>query len=260
MRILRQTPTLLAVQESSRLLLLVFGIPFVLVGLGFFLFVGQVVVLQCQRSVVEAVGSVVDVAPVCSLRREKMLATAQQNIGVLLGAEVEETVDEVTNHRVTLYTNLGQYPLTSFYNTGYDYKRRISAQINHFVQDTNQTGLQIRHDERWIAYLFGGIFLPVGLLITGISFGRTRFTFDKHSGKLQVHKVSLLSNRVIEYPLHLVRSVEVEESSNSDGDPVYRICLGLSNGVRIPLSTTEGYSSGRAQKESLAVKIRSFLG
>src|SRR5206468_1444255 len=77
---------------------------------------------------------------------------------------------------------------------------------------------------------------------------------DRAGGVLIITRRSLLRNSVQEIPLRLIASIDIETSSDSDGN-TYRIVITQSDGKVIPLRAY--YTSGN--HEPMATRLRELV-
>ncbi len=140
------------------------GWVFVAGGLSFIVFLGQTSTLMCDR--VES--NRID----CQLTSAFLgIVLSETEIRQVQSAEVEVinpiTWDDTYTYRVTLVSNRGNVPLTSWYTSGRHDKERMADRINAFIASPIQPSLEIR-TSAWLAYVIGVIFILVGLYIAGI--------------------------------------------------------------------------------------------
>ena len=55
--------------------------------------------------------------------------------------------------------------IATTYSSGRADKQRQVQQIKSFIQNTNQTNLNLKQDDRLLGYLFGGVFAGVGIIV-----------------------------------------------------------------------------------------------
>jgi hypothetical protein len=108
-------------------------------------------------------------------------------------------------------------------------------------------------DER----LFGLAFVVVGVGLILAFANNVTAVFDRGTSRFTRSIRGLVRNTEISHPLGDIVSVRVEASRSGNPSRSYRVALGLSSRTSVPLTT--GYSSGKVDKERLAVVIREFL-
>lgn len=153
---------------------LVFALTFTPVGVLSIVLFGENTTLTCSR--------LEPIPPNCQLTTHSLVGTKTQ--GLLL-AEIQEirvdrqrssrsrsgsrggSYDRYT-YRVVFVTEQGDLPLTNSWSSGQRSKEAIATQINHYLQDPSQPTLFIQQDERLFGYLFGGLFVSVGLIAMGV--------------------------------------------------------------------------------------------
>ncbi|HIK18625.1 MAG TPA: hypothetical protein IGS53_25555 [Leptolyngbyaceae cyanobacterium M33_DOE_097] len=231
-----------------------FGLPFLVGGIIAALTIGQRSLLTCDRLEPKQVE--------CELKTNSFLAerTMRIPVGHLQGAEVEvNDGDDGDTYRVALITQGGRVPLTEVYSAGIGFNHRGKVeQINAFLQNPEQMTLTVQEDYRWFAYLFGGIFVIVGGVIVFASLTApfpVDCTFDKRSGQAKLRQRSLIATHVQEYRLHEVKEARLVESTDSDGDTVYRAQLVLRSGKEISID----FLGAVADKQNIVDVINTFL-
>lgn len=252
MKITRPSASVLVLNSFSPLALM-FGILFGLAFVGSGLFVisrGKLAVLSCSRLSPEP--------PVCTLEEKQLWGSQRFELGVLQGAQLQENWgDETDTYAVLIQSSSGTRQL-NVATSAYSFHRQAVNQINQFVDNPAQPNLRIQQDHRLLLTVFGGAFLVVGLFVWVGVISFSTFRFDKGQGTLTVHTISLLQNKLTTYQLRDIRKVIVEESTDSDGDPVFGVSLILANHPDINL--TRFKTSGIQDKQALASTIQSFLG
>jgi hypothetical protein len=144
---------------------LLFGIIFTAVGIGAMLLFGTLSTLTCARDLGDG-GR-------CTLVTSSLRGSQTQEIALsqLTGADVERSTgsrrerSSSETYRIILLTHKGPIPFTSAYSSGYDSKKDIAERVSAFVIDPSEPNLEVSQDDRWLGYLFGGVFGGVGVLI-----------------------------------------------------------------------------------------------
>lgn len=261
MKIIKQTPTVLTLENRSNtrgcfsvMMVMKFGMPFLLAGLAAILFFGEVAILTCTR--------LEPLQVVCKLTNSSLLRKriTQIPLGELQGADVQVNEDsDGDTYRVVLITKSDTIPLTSVYSSGQHGKRKKAEQINAFLANPEQTTLTIRQDDRWMFYLGGSVSTLVGAgILWGIVFTKSLKTcvFDKRSGCLSMIKKSWVASETKQVPLRDIKAAQVIEDTDSDGDKTYSTQLTLRSGdpIRLPVF------GDSEQHYKLADAINTFLG
>ncbi len=252
MKITQQTSSVLAINSySSGALVGIFLFGLAFVGSGSFVISrGKLAVLSCSRLSPEP--------PVCTLEEKQLWGSRRSELGVLQGAQLQENWgDEASTYAVLIQSSSGTRQL-NVATSNYGFHRQAVSQINQFVDHPAQPNLRIQQDQRLLMTLFGGVFLVSGLFIWLFVISFSWFEFDKIRGTLRVRTVSALQNKVIEYQLRDIRKVVIEESTDSDGDPVFGVSLIVLNQPKIELFKHK--TAGIQEKEALANTIHAFLG
>lgn len=247
MKTIEDTPTTLALRRIPVFLWL-FGLLFVVVGIGCGIWIGKLAVLQCQRS-----GS----GGECQLSTLGLIGPASVitfDIADLQGARVNvsEDSDGDDTYRVEFQVRGEWIPLASVYSSGYSKKETAAQSINTFITNRSQNGLTIRQDDRVFAILFGGAFTLAGLATIFIFGQIITLRLDRSTGLVTLRRVGLLGVREGQYLLGDFTDAVVEYSRNTG-----RIALVNRDGEHLPL--TSEYTSGIRGKEATAKKIREFL-
>ncbi len=251
MRIIQNKGSTLVLRDQfPRAIALLFGVSFCGAGTLVIAFLAQVAVLDCYRET--------DV-PTCEIRRQFLGRNETIAIGTPQRALVEESTDSEgdSTYRVAVESDRGTYPITTIHSSGSAGKRQHRDQIERFIADSSQTSLVIAIDNRWWAYLFGGVFSLVGLAFIPTLFRHTDYCFDRSYRHLRVERTVLGRTQKQTYPLAAVQSIALEESTDSDGDRVYRVSILLNSGERLG---SKAYDSNQAAKTKAVKAITSFLG
>jgi hypothetical protein len=257
MQITEQTPTTLALQTNAGgfgCLPLLFGVPFLVSGLAVMLLLGKLTTLDCKR--------VEPTQVACNLTSAGLLGKQTTSIpaGQLQGADVGVSRgDDGDTYRVILVTKtMSIIPLTGVYSSGYGGKRQKADRINAFVNDSSQMSLTIQQDDRWFAYIFGGIFTLVGgisiMSMIMVKLPRV-YVFDKKSGYLYVTFRSLIQSETKQFRLRDIQSAQVVESTDSDGDKSLQTQLNLRSGNPMQLQVF----GDSTKHHAIAQAINTFL-
>jgi hypothetical protein len=252
MNSIQQTSTQLTVENSNRQWLwgVLFGIPFVAVGLGITTFSASVTTLECQRT-------------------KPTQINCQRTITGILGTEITVIPGQVTGASVitasgvgvVLSTSKGSMQLTQQRQFVRDTQREIASNINAFIRDTPQSNFKIQQDDRWQGWLTGANFFLPGMAIIGVSLTIPIYVlcdFDKSSGLLTLEKRYRLFNTkgVNQYKLVDTQHVEVKQLPIANRPPIYVVRLTLISTKSMALSPP---SRDRQECQTLANTINRFL-
>ena len=147
-------------EDREPYLLALPGAIFVGVGVLVMIGLGQVSTLQCDRIEPTQIA--------CTLTARRFLKKHITPIpnGQLQGAEVEVHHHQKggVTYRVILITKTSKIPLTEAYTFDEGKKRQKANQIDSFINNSEQSSLEIQQDNRWIIYPFGGLFVVAGCI------------------------------------------------------------------------------------------------
>ena len=142
--------------------LFLFGFMFTGAGVMCLMIFAKLNTLDCQRVEVNIVQGD------CKLTSTGIFSSDEQTIPIasLNNAIIEESHDDEgdTTYRVVLLTKTGSIPFTTVYSSGRAEKQEKVRQINSFIENTSQTTLNLKQDDRLIGYIFGGVFGGIGVL------------------------------------------------------------------------------------------------
>lgn len=105
----------------------------------------------------------------------------------------------------------------------------------------------------WIISL-GGFLAGVYLIYQNPGSG---ILFDKGNNKLIITRTGLFRNQKEEYGLNEIKDIVLTKSTDTDGDPVYRVEAELKTGKLIPLSIL--WLQNKEMMEDKIKTIRDFL-
>lgn len=194
-----------------------------------------------------------------SERQEFPLATFQ-------GAEIETsrgTKKKSDSYRVVFVTQQNEaIPFTSYFTSGvgslsYEGHRATADRFNQFLQNSAESTLTLQHSTRLLAFILGGIFAGVGVLVIVLAAESITCHFDKTLGCLTLQRQRLWNGQITEYSFRQIKGVQVQESHGSKGSRTYRVALQMQDRSFLPLMPY--YSSGRWSKEMTANAIAKFL-
>ncbi len=247
---------------------ILFGLIFVIAGLGVVLLTSIEYRLSCQRASGQAQ---------CQLSQGLFgFALQSEPVNGLRGARLDSR--ESTSHsngrrstsivyQVVLITASGERRVGSSSNIDVAGQTRFVENTNTFVQRPNLTSLDIAYGGAKL-WWFGAIFVLAGLVVAvlGLQATFTTWTFDRAQNTFVQRSETLLGVKVRESALQDLADVQVATSrgassyshrSHHRSGPTYRVELVFSDGNVIPL--TLWYSSGYQDKERTAAVIREFL-
>jgi len=233
--------------------MLIFGVIFLLAGLVAFVFLGQTVVLTCDRSLRETpckierslLGIPIKTIPMHSLRYARL--------------DESEDSDGDTTYRVTLVTDEQALPLTPSYSSAWGKRHALVEEINAFLDTPARQTLEAKEDDALgVIFSFVFILVGVGVMVLGTQYLGLTWIFDKTQGLVTRQQKKWGRWEVLDYPLNQIKAVDVECSHDSDGDDTYRVALFMASGERVPLTSV--YTSGWKGMQRTAEAIRQFLG
>lgn len=247
MKIIESTPTTLALRRLPILMWLI-CLGTLLLGIGLTLVLGKLHVLECQR---------LDSGGTCQLTTRNLFGSGQTltfPTSALQGAAVETSEDSEgdTTYRVSLRINGKSQPLSPVFSSGYSKKEALSDTINRFVNDSRQTSMSVRQDERFLGMLVGGICALTALALMAFLGQVVTLRLDRSTGTATLRRIGLLGVREGEYLLSDFSDAVLEYGENTS-----RIALVTRDGGHLPLTTE--FTSGSRDKEAIAKKIRQFL-
>jgi hypothetical protein len=161
MKNVEQTPNPSSLQPNNwmaRIVAIVTGSFFVVVGLVAIIIFEELSTLTCQR-VQPTQGS-------CQFVRSRLLGSDEQTIPLnqLQSAKVDVSISSKggSAYRVVLLTDGGEVPFTIASSSGAEEKQENAHRINAFIANPGKTSLRVEQDDRWSAYFFGGMFILLG--------------------------------------------------------------------------------------------------
>ena len=250
MKITEQTSTRLKLEDQNRQWLygVLFGFPFVAVGLAISVTTANVTTLACQRT-------------------EPTQITCQRTIAGLLGTQTTSIpevrgagVIKAQGTGVVLSTAQGQVELVNHPMRVGEEQQQLVRQINAFVQTPQQAKLTIQQDDRWEGVLAGSaFFLPgVAVMLAALTIPmRVSCCFDKTVGQFTLEKQHRLVYRrqLVQHQLVKVQKAEVVQFSQSSRNPVYFVQLEVASVRPITLSPP---TRDRQQCQTVVDSINQF--
>lgn len=249
MQVIQHTSDRLVLRERPWVLWMIGGL-FTIVGAVVFILVGETVSFRCDRTLTP---------PTCTLTNQKLLTQRSITLPIqnLQKAEVQSSRSRKgrTTYRVLLRTGSGNIPLVGTFDNISNHSAQ-TRRINNFLQNSNQTTLELTSDYRWFAFLFLVIFSGAGiwmLLVEGKIF---TFDFNKQTGEFTLHSRGVLGQGQHQYQLRDIKRVWIERSRGKS--TTYRVNLDLRSGETVHLMPY--LSSGYRNKERLRNLLCDFLG
>lgn len=253
MKLVKNKGSILILRDHlPRRISLLFGLPLCSIGATVLVFASQMAVLDCDRET----GT-----PTCTIRRERLGDNETLAIGTPQRALIQEYLDredDSITYRVAVESDQGIFPITTIHTNGYDDKQQQQAQIEQFIADPSQTNLNIVIHFRAF-YILGGAFTLFGLSFLASLFYYTIYRFDRAQNKLSVERSIWGYCEKKTYSLSSVQAVTFEETTDSDGDPLYRVSIFLNTGERLGSKSYHNYFD-RKEYAKVAQSITNFLG
>ena len=232
----------------------------------FFTIIGVVIIILLSKASTFACERALPNQGRCELTHSNFVLsrTAVLPIQDLKGAEVVMThtrqMDSFflrqPHYRVLLLTQTEKIPLTLYGTTNHEPQDAIAAEINAYLNNPHETSLLIAWDNRWLAYILGGIFIVVGLFAELSKI--ITITFDKVVGELKIERQGLLGTQVIEHPLEDIVEIKLNTSSYFNSKTVlYQVVLRLRSNENLLL--TPNSSKGKTRKQEMVEEIKNFL-
>ena len=252
MNIIEQTSTRLKLQGHDEQWLwgVLFGIPFVTVGLGIAIVTGNVTTLKCQRI------------------KPAQISCQQTTIG-LLGTQTTLIPGQLTaayvktahGTGVVLHTsNIHEVKLVNYGVTVREKHSQIAAKINAFIHNPQQPGLKIQQDDRWEGFFNGVVFfLPgIGVILQSLTIPmQILCDFDKISGQMTLEKrYQLFGTFTTQKELTSVQQAQVIHIPITTRIPWYLVQLELISAKPISLSAP---TRSRQQCQIIVNTINQFL-
>ena len=247
MEVVEKSAGRLIVQESRGWFLPLFGGLFLITGIVVLFLLAQTRTIECTRLEPQLVQCDIETSFLglpLNMRRINGLQFAF--VAESPGSDGEET------YQVVLTSLAGETPLTAYFSSGYEDKQGIADQLNGFVADQSPEAITVRDRPGFFNYLFGLIFMGLGVLLIIIGLQRQVYTLDRMTNAFIYTRRGLFRRRDRSYPLDEIDDVYLE----GDGD-MQRIVLAIAGGADVPL--TMAYTSGRESKEQVVQAINDFL-
>ncbi len=271
MKIVSRDSEKMVLRPEGTILAILFGLVFVVAGLGIVALTSIEYRLSCDR--------VSGGQAQCRLSQGLFgIALKQESVNGLRGARLDSRESTsrsngrtrtTTVYQVVLITANGERWVGASGNIDVAGQERFVGSVDVFAQSPNLTNLDIAYGGAKL-WWFGAIFVLVGLImaVSGLQSMFTTWTFDREQGVLVKRSETLLGIRVYEYALRDVVGVQVASSCRTTtthagghhhhhSQRVHSLEVSLRNGESIPL--TYGNSSGYNDMEHIAMAIREFL-
>jgi len=187
------------------------------------------------------------------------IGSSQQSLNDLQEASVDTHSSSKggRTYAVVFPSSQGTIQLTHYSNNQQE-QEAIASQINAFVKNPHQLGLQIQQDDRLGMSLLGGLLVGAGsIFITACRI--THCDLDRTTGKLRIARWGIRGTQVREYPLHQVVSVNLDTRIRKYKGRLhtsYRISFRLLHGEEVHLNRF--YAEDR-QRSEVAFALSRFL-
>ncbi|HEY9623161.1 MAG TPA: hypothetical protein V6C78_22585 [Crinalium sp.] len=250
MHITEQTPTRLTLTDHNRQWLwgTLFGLPFMMVGLGIAVVAGNLTKLECRRTPSHQI-------------------TCQRTITGLLGTKTDAILGRViragvvTDHGtgVVLSTSAGQIELVNHREFVGERQIRIAADINAFINDSQQMQLRVQQDDRLEEVANGAVFfLPgIAVILAALSIPMQVFCqLDKTTGQMTLkRRYRVWGTRTATYKLTDIQQAQIVQSPGSSRHPVYVVQVELKAAKPTALSPP---TRDRQQCQTIVNAIHTF--
>jgi hypothetical protein len=247
MEVVEKSADRLIVQESRGWFLPLFGGLFLITGIVVLFLLAQTRTIECTRLEPQLVQCDIETSFLgLPLNMRRINGFQFAFVAESPGSDGEET------YQVVLTSLAGETPLTAYFSSGYEDKQGIADQLNGFVADQSPEAITVRDRPGFFNYLFGLIFMGLGVLLIIIGLQRQVYTLDRMTNAFIYTRRGLFRRRDRSYPLDEIDDVYLE----GDGD-MQRIVLAIAGGADVPL--TMAYTSGRESKEQVVQAINDFL-
>ena len=145
---------------ARRVVGLIFGLIFVVVGLAVLFFFARVAELECSRPEPSTVQCVREI------KWLGVVSMSRETIHNVRGAEVDKSCDEDgCTYRIVLHTGQGNVPLTAYYSSGQRAKTETAAKITAYVAQSTDEALEVREGNVILGSVTGVIFVVAGMAV-----------------------------------------------------------------------------------------------
>ncbi len=256
-KIIQRPPNQLILRRRPLGLWLV-GSFFTIVGVVVIILFSKASIFTCEREQVNQ-GN-------CELKQAYFLMSQKIifSLNELKGAEIVTThvrgMDSFflrqPHYQVMLLTQTEKIPLTPYGTVNREKQDTVTAQINTFLHNLQETSLIIKQDNRWLVFFIGSIFISIGLLAELSQI--ITVTFDKAVGSFKIERQGVIRTQVSEHPLEEIAEVKLRISSYFNSKTLlYQVVLVLKSGQNILLSPNS--HRNKARKQRIANEIANFV-
>ncbi len=252
MKIVEYTSTKLTIQQNRPVRHWIIGLIFMIVGLIAILGPEQMTTFTCDR-VTPNQGS-------CQLVHSSLLFSDEITIPLenLQEAKLQFNQSYGNDYsRLVLITNNEPIYFKNDSGSQLDKQKNIADKINSFIDQENQKKINIQEDNRYFSYIFGGLFLLVGFVGSGVVTQEFTCNFDKSVGCLTLIKKGFLLTRRVKKPISDIIGLQVDKPQKRQEKKNYRINLILTSGKRIGLASAN--ESNREETKRLIYCLTTFL-
>lgn len=247
MKVLEKTDMRLIVQQTNGLFPIMFGLVFMLTGVGTFFLLAQTRTISCVRVETQLIQ--------CDIASSFMgLPLNTRSVHGFQFAYIQENVDSEgdSTYQVFLTGRDGDTPLTSYASSGYGEKQAVIDDLNLFAANTTENNVTIHDQPGFFNYLFGLVFVGIGLTILFFGLQRHSYTLDRGENSFVYLRKGVFGSKSWSFALDEIAEVHVEQNDNT-----FRPVVTLSDGEKVPL--TGMFSSGRSGKDELVRIICEFI-
>jgi hypothetical protein len=240
--IVEQTPARIKLQTDQMQLVISkiwAGLGGIMLGLALMIFgmgpgegSGTLTTLTCERQNMSQ--------GTCQLVSSRLIVSTKQEIPL---SQLKAVSASIERGQILLLTTAGEIPfaeLQARYKVSTSDQKLIDK-INRFIRNPQVASLQVKQDNRWIAYLFGGVAILSGSTLLGIALLVTESmiicVFDKTLGQMVLQKQRLFSRETVQRQLQDIQTIRLQEQRDEIHNRIqsYRIFVVLKGGDLIPL-------------------------
>ncbi len=253
MKIIEYTSTKLTIQQNAPKRHWLIGMIFTLVGLVALAGPEQLTTFKCERLNMKQ-GS-------CELVHASLITSDVKTFSLESIQEAKIETDPNSQgqaSRLILITTTEQIPIISEYNSARENQSNARQKINSFLQTSNQPSLEIIvEDSRIFSYIFGGLFIIVGLVGSGLITQQYTCSFDKTVGAITLTRKGLLWQWSQKTMTSEILGLHVETNKKQSDKKKYRLSLVLNSGQKLNLGSN--YELSRSETQKLIDCITTFL-
>ncbi len=250
LQITEKTPTRLKLASYSQQWLwgVLFGLPFLVIGLGITATTSNLTTLTCQRT-------------------QPASMTCERTIAGLVGTITDTIPGQVTGASVisaqgtgvVLKTSGGAVELVNHHGIVGPKHEQIANKMNTSMADRQITELKIQQDDRWDGWIEGAAFFLPGLAVILASLSlptQVFYDFDKISRQMRLERrYRLWRTKVTMHNLADMQQAEVTQPVRSTRQPVYGLQITT---VEQPIDLSF-LTRDRQQCQTFAETINQFL-